>query len=70
MPRFTEARAWLKAHIPSDAGASVIHNDWRLDNVVLADRLSNSEVELRAAYQHFRRHAQKQAMLHHAYDTI
>jgi aminoglycoside phosphotransferase (APT) family kinase protein len=36
VPRFTEARAWLKAHIPSDAGTSVIHNDWRLDNVVLA----------------------------------
>jgi aminoglycoside phosphotransferase (APT) family kinase protein len=33
---FEGVRAWLEAHIPDDAGTCVIHNDWRLDNVVLA----------------------------------
>jgi aminoglycoside phosphotransferase (APT) family kinase protein len=36
VPRFSGVRAWLKANIPDDAGSAVIHNDWRLDNVVLA----------------------------------
>ncbi len=35
VPRATAVRKWLAAHIPEDAGACVIHNDYRLDNVVL-----------------------------------
>ncbi len=28
---------WLKDHIPDEAGASLVHNDYKLDNVMLAD---------------------------------
>ncbi|HSE55004.1 MAG TPA: phosphotransferase family protein, partial [Nocardioidaceae bacterium] len=33
---FQEVIAWLDAHQPEDVGFCVIHNDFRLDNVVLA----------------------------------
>jgi len=32
---FGSTRKWLLANIPDDAGQCVIHNDWRLDNLVL-----------------------------------
>lgn len=35
VPGFERVRAWLAERVPPDAGACVIHNDWRLDNVVL-----------------------------------
>lgn len=35
VPDFADVRDWLKANIPSDAKTSVIHNDWRFDNVIL-----------------------------------
>lgn len=35
VPSFARVRAWLRANTPEDAGACLIHNDWRLDNVVL-----------------------------------
>jgi aminoglycoside phosphotransferase (APT) family kinase protein len=35
VPSYRAVRDWLKAHAPEDLGACVIHNDWRLDNVVL-----------------------------------
>jgi aminoglycoside phosphotransferase (APT) family kinase protein len=31
--------AWLEAHQPEDVGTCVIHNDFRLDNLVLGDEL-------------------------------
>lgn len=37
VPRFHRVREWLKANIPDDVATCVIHNDWRLDNVVLAE---------------------------------
>jgi aminoglycoside phosphotransferase (APT) family kinase protein len=38
-PEFAEIDAWLAAHVPAESGASVIHNDYRIGNVVLsADR--------------------------------
>jgi len=36
VPRFRRVREWLHAHVPDDVATCVIHNDWRLDNVVLA----------------------------------
>lgn len=36
VPSFSRVRAWLRANAPDDVGACLIHNDWRLDNVVLA----------------------------------
>lgn len=36
VPRARGVMRWLSAHIPEDAGACVIHNDYRLDNVVLS----------------------------------
>lgn len=36
VPRFRRVRDWLREHTPEDAATCVIHNDWRLDNVVLA----------------------------------
>jgi aminoglycoside phosphotransferase (APT) family kinase protein len=33
---FEQVSGWLRAHIPDDVDQCVIHNDWRLDNVVLA----------------------------------
>jgi aminoglycoside phosphotransferase (APT) family kinase protein len=35
VPAFARVRAWLHDHVPDDVGACVIHNDWRLDNMVL-----------------------------------
>ncbi len=35
VPSFALVRDWLKNNIPADATNCLIHNDWRLDNVVL-----------------------------------
>jgi aminoglycoside phosphotransferase (APT) family kinase protein len=35
VPRFREVMAWLAAHTPADVATCVIHNDFRLDNLVL-----------------------------------
>jgi aminoglycoside phosphotransferase (APT) family kinase protein len=35
-PAFTEIEAWLTAHVPAESGAAIVHNDFRLGNVVLA----------------------------------
>jgi aminoglycoside phosphotransferase (APT) family kinase protein len=35
VPSFRSVSAWLKERVPDDVGTSVIHNDWRFDNVVL-----------------------------------
>ncbi|MDT0305895.1 phosphotransferase family protein [Streptomyces sp. DSM 44917] len=35
VPSFSRVTAWLDAHRPEDVGTCVIHNDWRLDNLVL-----------------------------------
>jgi aminoglycoside phosphotransferase (APT) family kinase protein len=35
VPRLTRVMEWLAARVPDDVGACVIHNDFRLDNVVL-----------------------------------
>jgi aminoglycoside phosphotransferase (APT) family kinase protein len=35
VPNFGYVRAWLAERVPDDVAACVIHNDWRLDNVVL-----------------------------------
>lgn len=37
VPRFRRVREWLHANVPDDVATCVIHNDWRLDNVVLAE---------------------------------
>jgi len=39
VPRFTHVIRWLDERVPSDAGACLIHNDFRLDNLVLDDNL-------------------------------
>ena len=39
VPPFTEVMAWLSARQPADASMSLVHNDFRLDNLVLDDRL-------------------------------
>ncbi len=39
VPDFTAVMAWLAAHEPPDAGHCLIHNDFRLDNIVLDDDL-------------------------------
>lgn len=39
VPALTQAAAWLSAHLPPDqgaTGATLIHNDYKFDNVVLA----------------------------------
>jgi aminoglycoside phosphotransferase (APT) family kinase protein len=36
VPSYERVMAWLAAHQPADVGICVIHNDFRLDNVVLA----------------------------------
>lgn len=38
-PEFAEVHAWLAAHVPPESGASIVHNDYRLGNVVLAPSL-------------------------------
>lgn len=35
VPEFTDVMAWLAAHRPDDVAICVIHNDFRLDNMVL-----------------------------------
>jgi aminoglycoside phosphotransferase (APT) family kinase protein len=35
-PDFAEIDAWLGAHVPPESGASIVHNDYRLGNVILA----------------------------------
>jgi aminoglycoside phosphotransferase (APT) family kinase protein len=35
VPAFSYVRRWLAEHVPPDSGTCVIHNDWRLDNMVL-----------------------------------
>ena len=35
-PEFAEVHAWLAAHVPPESGATIVHNDYRLGNVVLA----------------------------------
>jgi aminoglycoside phosphotransferase (APT) family kinase protein len=42
-PTFREVMAWLAANVPSDVSTCVIHNDFRLDNVVL-DRADPTRV--------------------------
>ncbi len=36
VPRFTNVKSWLADNVPDDVGSCVIHNDFRLDNLVLA----------------------------------
>lgn len=36
VPRFRRVRAWLHERIPEDAATCIVHNDWRLDNLVFA----------------------------------
>ena len=36
VPNFTGVMAWLAANQPGDVGTCLIHNDFRLDNIVLA----------------------------------
>jgi aminoglycoside phosphotransferase (APT) family kinase protein len=36
VPPLEAAAAWLAAHLPPEAGAALIHNDYKYDNVVLA----------------------------------
>jgi aminoglycoside phosphotransferase (APT) family kinase protein len=43
VPSFARVRAWLADHVPDDAAACVIHNDWRFDNMVL-DRADPTRV--------------------------
>jgi aminoglycoside phosphotransferase (APT) family kinase protein len=33
---FAELAAWLEAHVPPESGASIVHNDYRLGNLILA----------------------------------
>jgi aminoglycoside phosphotransferase (APT) family kinase protein len=33
---FEDVRGWLTAHVPTETGASILHNDFRLGNVILA----------------------------------
>lgn len=35
-PEFAEIEAWLGAHVPAESGAAIIHNDYRIGNVILA----------------------------------
>jgi aminoglycoside phosphotransferase (APT) family kinase protein len=33
---FADIEAWLGAHVPAESGAAIIHNDYRIGNVILA----------------------------------
>jgi aminoglycoside phosphotransferase (APT) family kinase protein len=33
---FAELAGWLEAHVPPESGASIVHNDYRLGNLILA----------------------------------
>lgn len=35
-PEFAVAEAWLREHVPAESSASIVHNDYRLGNVILA----------------------------------
>ena len=37
VPKWQYVRDWLRERIPDDVATCLIHGDWRLDNVVLAD---------------------------------
>lgn len=37
VPSFKRVRRWLQDNIPADSRICVIHNDWRFDNLVLAE---------------------------------
>jgi aminoglycoside phosphotransferase (APT) family kinase protein len=43
VPSFAWVRRWLAERVPPDAGTCVIHNDWRLDNMVL-DRAAPTRI--------------------------
>jgi aminoglycoside phosphotransferase (APT) family kinase protein len=34
-PAFAEVDAWLTAHVPAESGATLVHNDYRIGNVIL-----------------------------------
>ncbi|MEU7810940.1 phosphotransferase family protein [Pseudonocardia sp. NPDC049154] len=34
-PAFADIDAWLEAHVPAESGATLVHNDYRLGNVIL-----------------------------------
>ncbi|SNQ47709.1 Predicted kinase, aminoglycoside phosphotransferase (APT) family [Frankia canadensis] len=34
-PEFTVAEAWLRDHAPAESGASIVHNDYRIGNVII-----------------------------------
>jgi aminoglycoside phosphotransferase (APT) family kinase protein len=34
-PHFAPIDAWLRAHVPAESGAAIVHNDYRIGNVVL-----------------------------------
>jgi aminoglycoside phosphotransferase (APT) family kinase protein len=34
-PEFAATGAWLAAHVPPESGASIVHNDYRIGNVIL-----------------------------------
>jgi len=40
VPQIEKLGAWLDAHRPPDSGATLVHNDFKYDNVVLAPDLS------------------------------
>jgi aminoglycoside phosphotransferase (APT) family kinase protein len=35
---FAEPAVWLEAHVPPESGASIVHNDYRLGNLILAPK--------------------------------
>jgi aminoglycoside phosphotransferase (APT) family kinase protein len=37
-PHFREAGRWLASHVPPESGAAILHNDYRIGNVVLGPR--------------------------------
>lgn len=43
VPRFERIMSWLERHAPHDVAACIVHNDYRLDNVVL-DRSDPTKV--------------------------
>ena len=36
-PHFAPLEAWLEANVPHESGATIVHNDFRIGNVVLSD---------------------------------
>ena len=32
---FDESTSWLRAHVPAESGAAIVHNDYRIGNVIL-----------------------------------